>query len=131
MTLQLSKPASLNRSRPLPIFADNCRATLELVIESNADAIVVVGEDHQILYTNPAAETLFGRKRKALVGQPFGMPVVLAETTELHILRPNGEQIVADMRAVETDWMGSPAYVVSVARCHCSQAARRGTAASP
>jgi two-component system cell cycle sensor histidine kinase/response regulator CckA len=114
MTLQLSKPASLNRSRPLPIFADNCRATLELVIESNADAIVVVGEDHQILYTNPAAETLFGRKRKALVGQPFGMPVVLAETTELHILRPNGEQIVADMRAVETDWMGSPAYVVSL-----------------
>ena len=36
------------------------------ILEKNADAIIVVGEDKRILFTNPAVETLLGRAIKSL-----------------------------------------------------------------
>lgn len=94
--------------------ADATRATLESVVESNADAIVVVGHDQQIHYVNAAAEALFGRPREDLVGGPFGLPLVPSETAEINVVRPDGCELVAEMRAVEMHWLGAPAFVVSL-----------------
>ncbi len=50
-------------------------ANLRNIIEKNADGILVVSHDGIVRFVNPAAETLFGRNAKKLLGHPFGFPV--------------------------------------------------------
>jgi PAS domain S-box-containing protein len=87
---------------------------LSRIIERNADAIVVVGLDGLVRFANRAAAELFGRTRSDLIGSPFGFPVVAGETTELDILRPGGEPVVAEMRVVATEWESRPALLASL-----------------
>lgn len=114
MPLHVSSAKRLRPSDPPLSTTDNYKNTLEQIVESYDDAILVVGFDQQIHYTNPAAEELLGRDRDDIMDGPFGLPLVPAETTELNIVRPDGREIVAEMRAIEMAWLGSPAYVVSL-----------------
>ena len=84
------------------------------IIENNADAILVVGRDGTTRFSNPAAESLFGRNTDELVGELFGSPTVAGKTTELDIVRPKGETAVAEMRVVETEWEGEAARLASL-----------------
>jgi signal transduction histidine kinase len=77
----------------------------------NADAIVVVDPGGVVRFGNPAAEALFGRRAADLVGAPFGFPLVIGETTEIDVVGPGGEVLVAEMRMVETEWEGAPALL--------------------
>lgn len=83
------------------------------VIERNADAIVVVDGNGEVLYANPMAERLFGRAGEDLVGSPLGFPVVAGETTELDVLTQAGPR-VAEMRVVPSMWDGERAYIASL-----------------
>jgi signal transduction histidine kinase len=83
------------------------------VIERNADAIVVVDSQGLIRFTNDRAITLFGGTRAALIGKPFGFPLVKDETTELDLLT-DGAPRVAEMRVVESEWEGRTAYIASL-----------------
>ena len=98
---------------------DHCRAALAAsearfrnVIEKNADGTVVVSRDGLVLYMNPAAERLFGCLAGDCVGTLFGVPVVPDEVTELDLPRC-GPGAIAEMRVVETEWEGRPAYLAS------------------
>jgi signal transduction histidine kinase len=81
------------------------------LIVRNADAIVVVDAVRVVRFCNPAAEALFGRRADDLVGAPFGFPLVVGGTTELDVVGPAGEDLVAEMRVVETEWEGDPALL--------------------
>lgn len=83
------------------------------VIERNADAIVVVNGEGEVLYANPMAERLFDRDGAELVGTPLGFPVVAGETTELDVLSQGGPR-VAEMRVVPSMWDGERAYIASL-----------------
>jgi signal transduction histidine kinase len=83
------------------------------VIERNADAIVVVDEGGVVRLANTAATKLFGTPREKLLGSSFGFPLVTGETTELD-LRSGGEQRVAEMRVVESEFEGRPACIASL-----------------
>jgi PAS domain S-box-containing protein len=83
------------------------------LIHSNADGIVVVDREGTLRFVNPAAEVLFGYPATMLVGMQFGFPVVVGETTELDIVRPD-QEIVVEMRVVETLWEGDIAYLASL-----------------
>jgi signal transduction histidine kinase len=89
-------------------------ARLRNIIEKNADGIIIVNGNGIVSLVNPAAESIFGRKIEELLGQPFGFPVVGGETTELDIMRRDGERVVADMRVVEIEWEGENAYLASL-----------------
>jgi PAS domain S-box-containing protein len=82
------------------------------VIASSADGIIIVTREGIIRFVNPATEALFGRTAKEMVGTLFGFP--LGERVELEILRDKGEKAVVEMRIVETDWEGSPAYLATL-----------------
>lgn len=84
------------------------------IIEENVDAIIVVNQDGISRYVNPAAEALFDRPAGELIGNLFGFPVVADESAELDILRQDDRTIVAEMRAVTTQWRGETVYVASL-----------------
>jgi PAS domain S-box-containing protein len=84
------------------------------IIENDADGIVIVNKDGTIRFINPAAEALFGRRAKELVGELFGFPVVADKTTEINIIHRGLEPAVAEMRVVKTKWEGKVAYLASL-----------------
>ncbi len=84
------------------------------IIENTADGIVIVSRDGIVRFANPAAGTMFGRKRNELVGEMFGFPVVAGEATELDIIRRGGEALVAEMRVTETVWRDESVYLASL-----------------
>ncbi|NDJ59490.1 MAG: PAS domain S-box protein [Chloroflexi bacterium] len=84
------------------------------IIVKNADGVLVVDADGIVRFCNPAAEALFGQPRSELNGQEFGFPLVIDETTELDLLHSSGDVVVAEMRAVETEWLGQPALLATL-----------------
>ncbi len=88
---------------------------LRAIIESLADGIVIVDHRGVIRFANPAAARLFTRNPETLVGTPLGTPLVAGETTEMEIVRRGGGEVVyAELRAVDTDWEGERAELVSL-----------------
>ncbi len=87
---------------------------LRAIIDQVADGIVIVDEAGVIRFLNSAAETLFGRPAAALLGSEFGFPVMADESTEIDVLRPGAEAVVAELRNVEIDWDGDPALLISL-----------------
>ena len=79
-----------------------------------ADGVVIVGLDGVIRFANPAAESLFGRSASELEGTSFGFPAVVGETAEIHVVRPGGGSVAAELRVVDMPWEGEPACLVSL-----------------
>ena len=93
---------------------EKCEAALEEsearfrnVIDRNADAIVVVGRDGTIKYANAAAGNTFQTNPAQMTGTPFGLPLLVGETTELDVVVA-GNARVAEMRVTESTWDGAP-----------------------
>lgn len=84
------------------------------IIEKNADPIVIVDKRGIVLFVNPAAEVLFGRKAEEILGESFGYPVVAGQTTEIDVLRNGGRKAVAEMRVVEMNWKGENVHLASL-----------------
>ncbi|RLB08274.1 MAG: hypothetical protein DRG50_00270 [Deltaproteobacteria bacterium] len=84
------------------------------ILEKNADGIVIVDKEAVVLYVNPAAETMFGRKARELLGKPFDYPIVAGETMELEIGRSDGGKVAVEMRVVETEWEDEVVYLASL-----------------
>ena len=87
------------------------KASFHNIVEKSADGIVVVDRNGVIQFVNHAAEALFGRKAKELIGELFGFPVVGGEVVELDVIRQGIEPGIAEMRVVETEWNGQNAYL--------------------
>jgi signal transduction histidine kinase len=87
---------------------------LRQIVERLADGIVVVSADGRIRFANPAAERLFGRPARELVGQEFGYPLTTAESTEIEIVRRGTGVVLAELRLVDAAWEDEPAMLVSL-----------------
>ncbi len=92
----------------------NIQANLLKILEKNADAIIVVSEGKNILFTNPAAESLLECKKKDLLNKPFDFPLDGGKTSEIDISHDGQEKTVAEMSVVEINWEGKPAYLASL-----------------
>ena len=89
-------------------------AKFRSIITSNADAIIILDPDGIVRFVNPAAESLFDRRAVDFIGEFFGFPVIAGETTEIDIVKGNGNRVVAAMRVVKTEWGGEMAYLASL-----------------
>src|SRR4051794_3674981 len=102
------------------------------LIEAGADGMLVVRRDGTIGFANPAACALLARDEGSLVGQPFGIPIVPGETTEVDIPRCDGSFRIAEMRAAAAQWRGEPAHLASLRditeRKRAEEAAREANA---
>ncbi len=88
-------------------------ARLRHIIERNSDGVIIMDRNGIVRFVNPAAEALLSRSKEQLLDEVFGFPVGEA-TTELDVLRRDGETAVAEMRVVETEWNGEAAYLASL-----------------
>jgi PAS domain S-box-containing protein len=87
---------------------------LRMIIEATNDGIVVVGQDRTIHFINPAAERLFGKSAKNLVGELFQYPLTPNQMTEIQIERSGQSDIVADLRVVSTETDDGLVWVASI-----------------
>jgi signal transduction histidine kinase len=85
------------------------------IISAVADGLVIQAkESHQLLYVNPAASSLFGRTAEQLLGESLGIPVIVGESTEVDIIQPDGNLLIAEMRTVDITWNNQAAYLISL-----------------
>lgn len=89
-------------------WSDN--GDLAAIINSSGDAIVVVDDEGQIRFANPAASLLFGRSRADLNGAPFGFPVAPGRI-EIDILPPDTDPRVVEMQVTHVPWQGRTAHL--------------------
>ncbi len=88
-------------------------ARFRLLINENADGIVVVNEAGLIRFVNPAAEALFGKPRALLIGMTFPARVTPGETTTIEIAR-GAQTLTVQQHAVETLWNRENVYLVTL-----------------
>lgn len=84
------------------------------LIETMADAIIIVDAKGLVQFINPAGELLFNTTSAGFLGQPFGFPLVAEESTEIEFLSNREGPVIAEMRVVETEWEGRPAWLLSI-----------------
>jgi len=84
------------------------------LIESSADAMLVVDRDGVILYANRAAGQLFRRDPGAMASAAFGYPLVTETMREVELQLGEDRLVIAELRVVETQWSGEPAYLATL-----------------
>lgn len=90
------------------------RESLEHIVSNNADAIMVIDQQGIIRFANPAAAKVLNREQEELTNQDFGFPVDTGKPLELDIVRRDGKETVAELRAVEITWKNKFAYLASI-----------------
>src|SRR5215210_3087575 len=83
-----------DRRRARPADEERLRA----IVERMADGIIVVNGDGIIRFANPAAERLFARPSRELVGTHLGFPAVAGESAEIDVVRPHADTITVELR---------------------------------
>ncbi len=112
MVVKDSDPKELIQQRTPELRASEER--FHNIVSISTDGIVIVDGFGMILFVNPAAKSLFGRKAEELQGEQFGFPIVAGETTELDIANREGKRTIAEMRIVVTEWEGKSAYLATL-----------------
>ncbi len=84
------------------------------ILENHSDGIIITDINEMVRFINPAAHMLFGQMAEELLGHLFGVPVVVGETTQVNIIRQNGEGGIGEMRVMKTEWEGNDAYLISI-----------------
>lgn len=90
---------------------DESDARFHALVESTVDGIVVVDRSGTMRYANTAAAELFGIEPSALIGTPFGYPMVAGQTVEIDALPRGRNPVVMEMRVVESQWEGERACI--------------------
>ena len=81
------------------------------LLETNVDAVVVVDADRIVQYANPAASALFASEDHPLQGTTLPFHIAPGDRKEIELVRSNSEQVVAEMRVVQTDWDGKACFL--------------------
>ncbi len=90
------------------------RNSLNNIIMSSADGVIVVDENGLILFVNPAAEKLWSKPSHELVGTYFGYPVISNEKTEIEIIQQPGKTITVEPRSVKTTWEEKSVHLLAL-----------------
>ena len=85
-----------------------------LIVESSADAVIVVDRGGIVSFLNPAAEQLFGRPAGQMLGNEFGFPLVCDIPQELDIVRAGQDVRVAEMRVVAIGQNNKHRYIANL-----------------
>ncbi|MBT5607712.1 MAG: PAS domain S-box protein [Lentisphaerae bacterium] len=115
------------------LHAEKAKRTAEAnyqnLISSSPDAIVVVDRSGLVLFVNPAAVTLFGRRPEDLLHRTFGYPCIPGTRTEIDIVRPGRDAAAAEMHVTEVTWGEEICWLLSIcdvtARVQAQEALQR------
>jgi len=113
---------------PIAVPAVNGATTLTLLQEC-ASAIMMVDTDGIVRFANPEAEHLLGVPEGSLTGAPFALEVNGGSREEIVLDGPDGRQVQAEVRIVETDHGDVPMRVVTLQDMSLRRALERHFAA--
>ena len=103
-------PILLPRLLRQAVDRQRTHVSMRRLISTNPDGIVVIDQDGVVVCANIAAAELFHREPDDLIGQSFGFPVLTGSSTDINTLSNR----IAEMRAVEIDWNGRGAFLVTL-----------------
>ena len=86
---------------------------LDTLVQLNADGLMVLNQEGNIVFINPAATELLGRDQEELLGEQFGHPLIAGSNTEIELLSNSGETHVVELRGRQTEWSGQTGLLVS------------------
>ena len=108
------RQAGLDEDEVLEAVLSAGGAAFISMVDKSADGFVVVGLDQGVKFVSKAAAELLGKSRQSMVGKPFDVQITGNQTVDID-LQPSGSSArKGEMRAVETEWEGEPAWVVSL-----------------
>lgn len=84
------------------------------IVEKNMEGIVVVGRHFEIVYLNPAAETLFGRKSEDLLGEYFGIPLETGHISDFKIFNPKRGDVFVEILVSNVRWEEQNAHLLTL-----------------
>ncbi len=87
---------------------------LNLIVQHNADGILIVNMDGIVRFVNPAACRLLNRAAEYLVGEYFGFALVSGEVTEVDLVHGGGTPRLAELRVADIEWESVAAHLVSL-----------------
>jgi signal transduction histidine kinase len=87
---------------------------LHVLYEKLRDGILVIDLRGTIIYANPAAARLFGRRVADLADAPFGFPISGGSATEICLHPPSGGECIAEMNVVPIIWNKQSAWLCSL-----------------
>lgn len=87
---------------------------LRMLLEDNADGMVVLDLKNRVCFANSAAKALLGWCDDNAIGTPFGFSVTPGTTAEVAISCPNREAMIAELKVAYTIWQGETAYLASL-----------------
>nr|WP_162040069.1 EAL domain-containing protein [Gloeothece citriformis] len=87
---------------------------LSTIISTNPNGLLILDREGKVLFVNPAAEILFGRPKKDLMGQILGLPIIVNNYSEIEILQPTGKMVIARIRQVKILWEEKEAFLASL-----------------
>jgi len=82
------------------------------LLKRSSDGIVIVDTSGVILFVNPAAAAIFGRRYEELVGSNLGLPLLSGEKAEIDILNKQQGLRRVEMMTSETRWYEQPVRLV-------------------
>ena len=85
-----------------------------IILQSNADALIVLNRNKTVRYVNPACEKMLGKNSGLLLGNIINIPLTTNEMKEITIVQPEGKEVIAEIRSVEINWEGENSYLASL-----------------
>ncbi len=106
-----SKPGAMRHRGMAETHARRPRRTRHRM---EAECFVVTDPDGVVRYADPLAAAMFHRRGDTLVGQEFAYRALDGARPEIEVTRPDGSCFRAEMQAVDTEWEGQAAYLISL-----------------
>jgi DNA-binding response OmpR family regulator len=87
-------------------------ANLRNVLSRSVDGIVIADLERVVRFVNAAAEELYGKTSKQLVGEKTPLPFEVDQVKRVAVERDGAEPVEVEMRAHSVEWSGKPAYLL-------------------
>ena len=84
------------------------------IIEYNVNSMIVVDRSKIMHFVNPAALKFFGKKHSEIIGYELKYPIINDTNTEIKVVRGNNSVAIGIMHAVNIDWDGKKAYLLTI-----------------
>jgi len=84
------------------------------IVNLATSGIVIVDKSGIVLFANPAASRMFGKKEDDMIDGEFGVPLADEGVAEIRIVRGDGNHGVAELRVVPTEWDGEAAHLALI-----------------
>ena len=104
---------SISRSRFITEI-EKREEKFKLIIEENADGMIVLDTDGVVIYVNAVAEQLLDRKRDTIIGEYLGLPITAKETDEIEVVGKLRKPLTLQMKLIHTHWDKKEVMIASL-----------------